>query len=110
MRSALIRFLFCLAPILVFTSELFAQGTAQDYQRAALFQTGGHRRLLTFADVRPHWLEKSSRFWYRFNEPKGARFVLVDSTQNTSAPAFDHERLAAALSHAMKREVLAAKL
>ena len=34
----------------------------------------------------------------------------MDAAQNSSAPAFDHERLATALSHAAKQEVQAAKL
>jgi len=87
-----------------------AQGTAQDYQRAALFQTGGHRRLANFADVRPHWIEKTSRFWYRTMDTKGTRFMLVDAVQNTSQPAFDHERLAAAMSRAAKRDYAVNKL
>jgi dipeptidyl aminopeptidase/acylaminoacyl peptidase len=42
--------------------------------------------------------------------PKKTEFILVDAAQNTSAPAFDHERLAAALAHAAKQEVQATKL
>jgi dipeptidyl aminopeptidase/acylaminoacyl peptidase len=87
-----------------------AQGTDQDYQRAAFFQTGGYRRLVTFADVHPRWIEKTNRFWYRITDTKGTRFMLVDAEQNASSPAFDHQRLAVALSHAAKREYSAAKL
>ena len=37
-------------------------------------------------------------------------FILVDAERNTSAPAFDHARLAAALSHAAKRDYSASDL
>jgi dipeptidyl aminopeptidase/acylaminoacyl peptidase len=87
-----------------------AQGTVEDYQRASMFQTGGQRRLITVADVRPHWIEKTSRFWYRTTDPQGAEFRLVDPAQNTSAPAFDHARLAATLSRVTKQEYSATKL
>ena len=46
----------------------------------------------------PHWIEKTSRFWYRTIGPKGSQFILVDAEQNTSAPAFDHARLRLALA------------
>ena len=87
-----------------------AQGTVKDYERASFFQTGGHRKLVTFADVRPHWIEKSSRFWYRTANGTDARFVLVDPEKNTSGPAFDHQRLAEALKKASKHEYEAVKL
>ncbi len=86
------------------------QGTIEDYRRAESFQTGAQRKLITVADVMPHWIAKSSRFWYRAEGPKKTEFILVDAAQNSSAPAFDHERLAAALVHAAKQEVQASKL
>ncbi|MBI2401378.1 MAG: DPP IV N-terminal domain-containing protein, partial [Gemmatimonadetes bacterium] len=51
------------------------------------------------APVRPSWLP-GDRFWYRNTIPEGAEFVLVDPARRTRARAFDHERLAAALSRA----------
>ena len=53
------------------------------------------------ARIEPHWLGDSPRFWYRNDLRGGAReFVLVDAEKNTQAPAFDHAKLAAALSSA----------
>src|SRR6266704_7161899 len=75
----------------------YAQGTVKDYERAAFFQTGGHRKLVTFADVRPRWIEKSSRFWYLAADESGTRYLVVDPNKNASAPAFDQQRLADAL-------------
>jgi dipeptidyl-peptidase 4 len=87
-----------------------AQGTLADYQRAQQFLPGNLRHLVSLADVNPHWIEKTNRFWYRKVTPQGSQFVLVDAEQNTSAPAFDHEKLAAALSHTTKREYSATAL
>ena len=82
----------------------FAQGTLEDYQRAERFLPGNVRHLAYVADVSPHWIEKTSRFWYRKVGLKDTEFVLVDAVQNTSGPAFDHERLAAGLSRAAKQD------
>jgi hypothetical protein len=81
-----------------------AQGTLEDYQRAQRFLPGNLRHQVFAADARPDWIEKTNRFWYRRVGPKGTEFVLVDAEKNTSASAFDHARLAAALSRATKRE------
>src|SRR5882762_6504606 len=81
-----------------------AQGTLKDYERAERFLTGNLRHLAFPADVTPHWIEKTSRFWYRRVSAQGTEFVLVDAEPNTRAPAFDHARLAAALSQAANQD------
>ncbi len=49
--------------------------------------------------VEPRWFADNNKFWYRINLPDDQReFVLVDALQGTRAPAFDHEKLAKALS------------
>jgi len=62
------------------------------------------------AEVAPHWIAKKNRFWYRKAGTKSAEFLLVDAEQNTSGPAFDHTKLAASLSKALKREVQPSEL
>jgi dipeptidyl-peptidase 4 len=86
-------------------SPAFAQGTLEDYQRAQKFLPGNLRHVVFPADVDPHWIEKSNRFWYRQVSPKGTEFVLVDASQNTTGPAFDQAQLAAKLSQAAKRQL-----
>ncbi|MCX7801306.1 MAG: DPP IV N-terminal domain-containing protein, partial [Fimbriimonadales bacterium] len=58
--------------------------------------------------IRPSWLPGGDRFWYR-NDLSGGRreFVLVDAPKGRRAPAFDHARLAEALSRRLGREVRA---
>src|SRR6185437_16019707 len=85
-----------------------AQGTLEDYQRAQRFLSGNMRSIVSVANIRPTWIEGSDRFWYRSDGPKGSEFIVVDATKNTSAPAFDHARLADALSHASRQPYEAA--
>jgi len=87
-----------------------AQGTLADYQRAERFLPGNVRHQIYVADVQSHWIEKTSRFWYRKVAPNGSEFFLLDATRNASAPAFDHTKLAASLSRAAKREYSATQL
>src|SRR5437773_7206989 len=82
----------------------FAQGTLSDYQRAQRFLPGNLRHSIYVADVSAHWLDKTNRFWYHKVSPKGSEFILVDAGRNTVAPAFDHEKLAAALARLTKHE------
>jgi dipeptidyl-peptidase 4 len=100
------------ALIFLFLTPAFslAQGTLEDYQRAQKFLPGNVRHVVYVADVNPHWIENSSRFWYRKVTPQGSQFVLVDAGQNTTGPAFDHAKLAAALARGLKREIAAPAL
>ena len=74
-----------------------AQVPATDYARAERFLPWNARTLVSGEQVTPVWLE-GDRFWYRNHMKDGYEFVLVDPARATRAPAFDHARLAAALS------------
>ena len=51
--------------------------------------------------IEPHWVKDGDRFWYRNDLAGGSKeFILVDATAGSRGPAFDHERLADALSDA----------
>jgi len=73
--------------------------TADDYARAARFLGQQTNPLVFGATVQPNWLE-NGRFWYRNSIPEGDEFVLVNPQRRTRTRAFDHQRLAAALSAA----------
>jgi dipeptidyl-peptidase 4 len=90
--------------LLFLVPATLAQGSLEDYQRAERFLPGNVRHLVYVATVTPHWIEKTNRFWYRRVGLTDTRFVLVDAEKNTAEPAFDHARLATALSHAAKEE------
>ncbi|MCR8843861.1 S9 family peptidase [Paenibacillus sp. SC116] len=61
------------------------------------------------ARVVPHWIGQSSTFWYqrdiRVGAQKGSEFVIVNPISNSVDLAFDHNRLAAALSSVLQEEV-----
>jgi len=75
------------------------QLTADDYARAERFLTVNTSPLVYRATVRPQWIA-DGRFWYRSRIPGGTEFVMVDPDGGEKARAFDHERMAAALSAA----------
>jgi dipeptidyl aminopeptidase/acylaminoacyl peptidase len=58
----------------------------------------------------PAWVEKTTKFTYRKSVKGGNQFVLVDASAATRAPAFDHEKLAAALSAAANAKYTALTL
>jgi dipeptidyl aminopeptidase/acylaminoacyl peptidase len=55
--------------------------------------------------VTPHWFAHDTKFWY-MNALRGEarEFVLVDAEKGVRQPAFDHDKLAAALSKAAGKE------
>ena len=75
--------------------------TAADYARAEQFLPGNAVRHLTGVPTGPMtWVGETDRFWYRVRTENGERFILVDPGARTRREAFDHARLAAALSMA----------
>jgi hypothetical protein len=95
-----------LALTAAFTQQKF---TAADYGRAENLMGYNTAPLLLRSGVRPNWLP-GERFWYRVTTSEGAEFVLVDPAAGTRAPAFDHAKLAAALSAATGRAYTAGNL
>src|SRR5215475_10897575 len=86
--------------LLLFPASANAQGTQADYERA----TGLREKfqgLVAGAPERANWIEKTSHFWYRKSVKGGYEFVLVDAETLAKKPAFDHEKLAAALSESL---------
>jgi dipeptidyl aminopeptidase/acylaminoacyl peptidase len=73
--------------------------TADDYARAEKAMGYNTNALVFRSGVRANWLP-DERFWYRITTPEGSEFILVDPVKGTHAPAFDHAKLAAALSAA----------
>src|SRR5437588_10975352 len=72
---------------------------AADYAQAEKFMGYRTTPLVYHAPVRPTWLA-DDRFWYRNVTGDGSKFISVDAARGTRRPAFDHAKLAAALSSA----------
>jgi dipeptidyl aminopeptidase/acylaminoacyl peptidase len=66
---------------------------------------GAPERGVYKARIVPHWFAADTKFWYR-NDLRGEarEFILVDADKGTRQPAFDHDKLAAALSKAAQHE------
>ena len=83
--------------------------TAEDYRRGEGALTA-HTTPLVFRDeVRPNWID-DHRFWYRNTIPQGQEFILVDAQNKWKKRAFDHKKLAAALSQAIGQKYSAFEL
>lgn len=96
------------APILAFFIALtpaFAQEsvtledpvTLEDYERAEGFLDTYTSPLVYNASVSPNWMD-DGRMWYRNTTPDGSEFIVVDPAERTRMHAFNHVRLAEALS------------
>jgi dipeptidyl aminopeptidase/acylaminoacyl peptidase len=97
-QSSAVTLLLLVAAMFTLSSNAaVAQGTLEDYRRAA--SVGQRYNGLTVGLVSGgvNWID-STRAWYRVSVTGGNRFVLVDANAWSRQPAFDHDRLAAALS------------
>ena len=83
--------LFLLPPI------TFAQVTTSDYDRALKTRTR-YENLVIGTPGPATWIGDTGQFWYRVSAEGGNGFVVVDAKTSRKEPAFDHEKLAAALS------------
>jgi dipeptidyl aminopeptidase/acylaminoacyl peptidase len=88
-----------LAVALAAVYPLAAQGTLADYQRGQGLQAKA-RGLVVNTPGAATWIGESDRFWYSRPVSGGTQFMLVDAAAASKSPAFDHEKLAAAISAA----------
>lgn len=77
---------------------LWAQGTLADYERAQGLQRKASGLVVNTPVEGPSWLGQSDHFWYGKSVKGGTEFVMVDAAAATKKPAFDHEKLAAAIN------------
>jgi hypothetical protein len=85
-----------------FAAEMSPQARPQPSRRTEGYYKG---------QITPHWFGDNTQFWYRNDLSGGAReFILVNAERGTREPAFDHARLAAALSQAAGSEYEADRL
>jgi len=84
-----------LLPGLYYAQQL----TTADYERAAKLRDRFQGLAVNIPET-ANAIPNSSRFWYRKSVKGGNEFVVVDAEAVAKRPAFDHERLAAALSAA----------
>ncbi len=71
--------------------------TAADYAQAEKFMPYNTAPRVLHAVENATWLP-SGKLWYRTNTASGSEFVLLDPVRFSKRPAFDRDKLAAALS------------
>jgi dipeptidyl aminopeptidase/acylaminoacyl peptidase len=90
-------------------SPAAAQGTPADYERANGLRVT-YEGLVSNVPGPATWIGATDRFWYRKASKGDVAFVMVDARTGQRRPAFDHDRLAAALSKATGATYTSAKL
>ena len=95
--------------ILLMPRPAVAQGTLEDYRRAATVRQRLEGLTVSVAEA-PTWIDGTNRFWYRRSVTGGNDFVLVDAATQQKQPAFDHAGLATGLSQAVDQEYTALTL
>jgi dipeptidyl aminopeptidase/acylaminoacyl peptidase len=86
-----------------------AQGTAADYARATALAERYENAAIDIAGV-PSAVGRTHLFWYRKSVAGGGQFMIVDADSRQKRPAFDHDRIARALSDATAHSYSALKL
>lgn len=86
-----------------------AQLTAADYDRALGLRARWETLTEHVADPAT-WIGNTSRFYYRTSVRGGHEFVMVDAGTRDKRPAFDHQKVAAALSSATGQPYAAPRL
>ena len=88
----------------------YAGGTLADYERAQSLR-GRFRDKVFGESLDPQWIADGELFWYRVAVGPGRHdFILVDAEAGVRDKAFDHGRLAEALTEAGVPDVSAAAL
>ena len=95
--------------LLASSPALHSQGTLADYQRAHDLRVKS-RDLVVNTPGPVTWINNSDHFWYPKTVKGGTEFVLVDADAGTKKPAFDQDKLAAAISSATGHPYTALKL
>src|SRR5262245_4446992 len=83
--------------------------TAKDYQQAEDFLGYNTQQFIDRGNVNANWYAPD-KFWYRTLTSDGSEFVVVDAAKGTKGVAFDHMKLAAAISAATGRTYKASML
>ncbi len=87
-----------------------AQEIGRRYARAEQMLPWNRDRVLFNADLEPVWIPGSELLWYQSASEQGWRFLVADPASRAKRPAFDHARMAAALSRAIGAPVDSARL
>ena len=80
-----------------------AQGTVEDYKRAESLDTLVRNKVFNTPNSF-NWLNKKE-FWYKNNTEKGSEYIFVNAKTLQRETAFDHDKLAGALSELLNKKI-----
>lgn len=80
------------------------QLTDKDYEKAEKTLSAYTQQYVDHGSVRVTWID-DTHFWYRDLTATGSEFILVDARKGTRSKAFDHAKLATAISTATGKTV-----
>ena len=96
--------------LLIALHGAYAQGSASDYERASRLRERVANTVFR-TEVKPNWLPDNTSFWYRVQTGlQEHEFVLVDAAAGKRAAAFDHAKLAEALTKSGEQNVRSNRL
>lgn len=84
--------------LMSFPAVAAAQGEFEDYERADRLSELFDGKVTDMVLGQPTWVEDTDYVWYRKSVTGGFEFIHVDASNETKQRAFNHERLATALS------------
>lgn len=108
-RTRLVSFTIVFTVVVASSLPALGQGTTADYQRAMGLRDQFDGLAVDVPEA-ASWIDETSRFWYRKSVDGGDEFVLFDAATLEKRPAFDHERIAAALSEGVEEPYTAVTL
>ncbi|MDB5112198.1 MAG: family peptidase, partial [Mucilaginibacter sp.] len=106
------KFFLTIIPIaLAITTNAQQSGTltAKDYEHAESMLNYNTEPLVDHTGINPTWLP-DDRFWYRATAAQGNQFIIFNPAKGTRIPAFNHGKLATALSTATGKQYQASAL
>lgn len=83
--------------------------TYKDYQHAESFLSYNTSKLVDGGNIRPNWIN-GDLFWMIDQKPSEKDFLIVNPAKKSKVKAFDHQKLALALSKATGKTIDAANL
>ena len=78
---------------------------AARYKRAEIYTPWNLPKHIHNNDLQHRWIAGSDRLWYKRSFDGGHEFMVADPAAKSKRPAFDHQRMALALTRALGRTV-----
>ncbi len=95
---------------LISTLTINAQSIQEKYKKAEEFLSWNLSEKLYSLTVNPQWIDESSNFWFLDQKKSKKEFILVNSKKKRMSAAFNHKKMADALTSQLGRIISADSL